>query len=105
MERLPDFDELFEKRRADAAAKGEKLCYIASFDGTKPTVALESIGPDHPFFGLSGSDNIVALHTRHYHDRPMVIKGPGAGADVTAGGIIHDILRVTNAKAIRNSGI
>ena len=105
MDRLPEFDAHFEQRRADAAKKGEKLCYIASFDGKKPTVRLESIGPDHPFFGLSGSDNIVALHTRHYHDRPMVIKGPGAGADVTAGGIIHDILRVTNAKAIRNSGI
>ena len=105
MSRLPEFDERMEARRAAAAQRGEKLCYIAAFDGKKPSVQLASIGPDHPFFGLSGSDNIVALHTRHYHDRPMVIKGPGAGADVTAGGIIHDILRVTHSRAVSNSGI
>ena len=53
---------------------------------------------------VSGSDNIVALYTRHYNEHPMVIQGPGAGADVTAGGIIADILRVTNTKVFNNAG-
>ena len=65
---------------------------------------LEEIGTGHPFYGLSGSDNILALYTEHYQESPMVIKGPGAGAKVTAGGIVADILRVTYTKAHSNAG-
>jgi len=103
-EKLKEFDDQFEVLRAAAAAKGQKLCYIARFENGKGVVKLEQIDRDHPFYGLKGSDNIVALYTDHYQQSPMVIKGPGAGANVTAGGIVADILRVVNTKVYSNAG-
>jgi bifunctional aspartokinase / homoserine dehydrogenase 1 len=104
LEKLKEYDPQFEEMRKDAGERGEKLCYIARFENGKPSVALESIGPDHPFYNLQGSDNIIALYSRHYRQSPLVIQGAGAGADVTAGGIISDILRVTNTKLFNNAG-
>ncbi|NGP88174.1 bifunctional aspartate kinase/homoserine dehydrogenase I [Fodinibius halophilus] len=92
-----DFSNLYE----EAASNNNKLCYIARYEDGEATVKLEQIGPNHPFYGLSGSDNIVAFKTRHYQDSPIVVKGPGAGADVTASGIIADILRISNAPSFR----
>lgn len=103
-EQLQKFDDQFEKLRIDAESENKKLCYIARFEEGKGSVKLEKIGSDHPFYGLRGSDNIVALYTDHYQESPMVVKGPGAGANVTAGGIIADILRVANTKAYTNAG-
>ncbi len=103
-EKLKKHDHEFEMMRSDAESEGKKLCYIARFDGERPSVALEKIDEDHPFYNLSGSDNIIALYSNHYNETPMVIQGPGAGANVTAGGIIADILRVTNTKAFNNAG-
>lgn len=102
--KLSEYDADFEKLRSDAEKDGKKLCYIARFEDGKGLVKLESIAADHPFYGLSGSDNIVALYTKYYHESPMVIKGPGAGANVTAGGIVADILRVVNTKVFTNAG-
>jgi len=102
--KLEQHDSEFEELRKGAESKGKQLCYIAKFENGKGTVKLEEIGPEHPFYGLSGSDNILALYTDHYRESPMVIKGPGAGAFVTAGGIIADILRVTNTKVYSNAG-
>lgn len=101
---LEEFDGQFGKLRADTAAAGKKLCYIARFEKGKGVVKLEQIDREHPFYGLQGSDNIVALYTDHYRESPMVIKGPGAGANVTAGGIVADILRVVNTKVYTNAG-
>ncbi|MGF1669763.1 MAG: bifunctional aspartate kinase/homoserine dehydrogenase I [Balneolaceae bacterium] len=100
---LEKYDNDFEKLRAAAGEKGKQLCYIARFENQKGEVKLEEIGIDHPFYGLTGSDNILALYTEHYQESPMVIKGPGAGAKVTASGIIADILRVTSTKARSNA--
>ncbi len=103
-ELLEKHDDEFEKIRSDAEKERKKLCYIARFEDGVPRVGLEKIDKDHAFYNLSGSDNIVALHSRHYNQTPMVIQGAGAGANVTAGGIIADILRVTNTKAFNNAG-
>lgn len=103
-EKLAEYDDDFKQLAESAAEQGKKLCYIARFKKGKPVVALEQIGSDHPFYNLSGSDNIIALYTRHYNENPMVIQGPGAGANVTAGGIIADILRVTKTKISSNAG-
>lgn len=102
--KLEEHDDDFEELRKKAADAGKKLTYIAKFENGKPVVKLEQIDENHPFYGLSGSDNIIALFTRHYRENPMVIKGPGAGANVTAGGIIADILRVANTKVFTNAG-
>lgn len=95
-ERLGDFDAEYEKRAADLAMQGQKLCYIAAITDGKAQVRLTAIGSQHPFFGLSGSDNIVSFTTARYRDRPLVVKGPGAGAEVTAAGVFADIVRIAH---------
>ncbi|MCW9708911.1 bifunctional aspartate kinase/homoserine dehydrogenase I [Fodinibius salsisoli] len=99
---LAQFDDEFKKRYDQAASRGNKLCYIASYQDGKANVGLQEIGGQHPFNGLSGSDNIFAFHTKHYQDTPLVVKGPGAGAEVTASGILADILRISNVPAFSN---
>ncbi|SHE91163.1 aspartate kinase [Fodinibius roseus] len=101
-EKLAEFDDDFRQQYEQAASKGHRLCYIARYEQGDATVALEEIGSDHPFSGLSGSDNIIAFHTKHYRDTPLVVKGPGAGAEVTAGGILADILRISNVPSFSN---
>jgi aspartokinase/homoserine dehydrogenase 1 len=98
---LANHDDEFTKMFEEADSKGKKLCYIARYEDEKATVKLEQIDRDHPFYGLDGSDNIVAFKTQHYQDSPIVVKGPGAGADVTASGIIADILRISNSPSFR----
>src|SRR6056297_573637 len=101
---LESYDDHFESLRANAEKHGKKLCYIARFENGRGEVKLEEISRDHPFFELDGSDNIMALYTKYYEESPMVIKGPGAGANVTSGGIVADILRVVSTKAASNAG-
>ena len=67
---------------------------MAVLENNQVKVGLTSVGKDHPFYSLSGSDNIILLTTSRYHDRPMVIRGPGAGAEVTAAGVFADIIRI-----------
>ncbi len=98
---LEDHDDEFTELFEDAKSQNKKLCYIAQYEGENASVGLEQIGPKHPFYGLDGSDNIVAFKTQHYQDSPIVVKGPGAGASVTASGIIADILRISNAPSFR----
>lgn len=83
----------FRKLLDDAAAQGLKLKYIASLNNGKASVGLQTIGPEHNFANLSGKDNAVLFYTNRYADQPLVIKGAGAGADVTAAGVFADIIR------------
>lgn len=96
LEKLKEYDGDYEKRRAEAEAKGEKLRYIARLKGGKATVQLESVGIENPFYQMFGTDNKISYHTNIYSYRPMVITGPGAGAEVTAGGVLTDILRIAD---------
>ncbi|MDZ7657848.1 bifunctional aspartate kinase/homoserine dehydrogenase I [Fodinibius sp.] len=98
---LKEHDDEFTELYKDAEANNKKLCYIARYEDGNATVKLEKIDVDHPFYGLDGSDNIVAFKTQHYQQSPIVVKGPGAGADVTASGIIADILRISNTPSFR----
>lgn len=86
-------DDHFKKLFDDAQTAGLSLKYIASLDGEKASVGLQSIGPDHNFANLSGKDNAVLYYTNRYSDLPLVVKGAGAGADVTAAGVFADIIR------------
>jgi len=90
---LEKSDGDFEKRRAEAAAKGQLLRYIATIEEGKAKISLRGEGEGSPFRSLVDSDNIVVITTGRYSKLPMVIKGPGAGAQVTAGGIFADIVR------------
>ncbi|MEO7991011.1 MAG: bifunctional aspartate kinase/homoserine dehydrogenase I [Chryseolinea sp.] len=87
-------DKEFEELRKKAADKNEKLRYMAVLEKDKVKIQLSSVDSKHPFYSLSGSDNIILLTTERYHDRPMVIRGPGAGATVTAAGVFADIIRI-----------
>lgn len=86
----------FQKKISEAKKQNQKLCYIASIEKDKAKVSLESIDISHPFYGLSGSDNIISFTTYRYCVRPLVIKGPGAGAEVTAAGVFADILKIAS---------
>jgi aspartokinase/homoserine dehydrogenase 1 len=88
-------DEFSKKR--DAADKANKvLRFIAKLENGKAEVSLQTVDSTHPFYSLSGSDNMIAYTTERYKDRPLVIKGPGAGAEVTAAGVFGDIIRISN---------
>jgi aspartokinase/homoserine dehydrogenase 1 len=92
---LEKSDDVFEKRRAEAAAKGMALRYIAVIEEGCVKLALRSEPANSPFRALTDTDNMVVITTDRYVKNPMVIKGPGAGAQVTAGGIFADIVRVS----------
>jgi aspartokinase/homoserine dehydrogenase 1 len=91
---LEQHDGYFEKLRKKAADEDKKLRYMAVLSEGKVNIQLGSVDQQHPFYSLSGSDNIILLTTERYHDRPMVIRGPGAGAAVTAAGVFADIIRI-----------
>lgn len=91
---LAKHDDDFEKLRLEASGKKEKMRYMAVLNNGKVTIRLGSVNEQHPFYSLSGSDNIILLTTDRYHERPMVIRGPGAGAAVTAAGVFADIIRI-----------
>ena len=95
-ERLASFNSDFDELRDHAQRKNEKLRYMAILEGGKAKVSLASVGASHPFYTLSGSDNIILLTTERYKERPMVIRGPGAGAEVTAAGVFADVIRIGN---------
>jgi len=90
---LEKCDTDFEKKRAAAAAEGKMLRYIAVIEKGKANISLRAEPAGSPFRSLVDSDNIVVITTERYSKLPMVIKGPGAGAQVTAGGVFADIVR------------
>jgi len=86
----------FQKIYAEANDKDCRLKYVAEFKDGKATVGLQHIATDHPFYNLEGSDNIVLFFTERYPENPLLIKGAGAGAEVTASGIFADVIRIAN---------
>ena len=101
---VPDFylamekEELHFKKLYDAAAaEGKKLKFVAGYENGKASVGLQHVGPSHDFYHLYGKDNIVLFYTDRYPEQPLVIKGAGAGAEVTASGVFADIIRAANA--------
>lgn len=86
----------FEKRRKALYAEGRRWRFVATLDGGKASIGLQEVDAQHPFFNLQGSDNILTLYTERYNAQPMVIKGAGAGAAVTASGVFADIISVAN---------
>ena len=79
-----------------AEEKNCQLKFVAEFNDGKAKVGLQEIPEGHPFYNLKGKDNIVMFYTQRYPEQPMIIKGAGAGADVTASGLFADIIRIAN---------
>ena len=96
MSRVAEFDGDMGAMLAEAEAAGECLRYVGVVDVKNRTgsVELRRYTKDHAFAQLSGSDNIIAFTTHRYKTQPLIIRGPGAGAEVTAGGVFSDLLRL-----------
>ncbi|MCT4602676.1 MAG: bifunctional aspartate kinase/homoserine dehydrogenase I [Marinifilum sp.] len=88
-------NEYFEAWRKVMEEKNIRYRYIASFKNGKANVSLKEVSPDHPFYDIHGKDNVISLNTKWYDDQPLIIKGAGAGAEVTASGIFGDIIRIS----------
>ncbi|HVO72701.1 MAG TPA: bifunctional aspartate kinase/homoserine dehydrogenase I [Ignavibacteriaceae bacterium] len=93
---LKNYDCEFEELRKKAEQNGNVLRYVARLENGTANIGLEEVPKSHPFYFLTESDNIFAFTTKHYKDRPIVVKGPGAGPDVTAAGVFADIIRIAH---------
>jgi len=83
----------FKALYTEAAAAGKKLKFVASYKDGKAAVGLQHIDPQHDLYHLYGKDNVVLFYTNRYVEQPLVVKGAGAGAEVTASGVFADIIR------------
>ena len=92
--RLPELDTDFEARRQEMEKNGLRWRFVATMEEGKTSVSLQAVDAAHPFYQLEGSNNIVLITTERYHDYPMMIRGYGAGASVTAAGVFADIMEV-----------
>ena len=95
-ERLQKVDARYSELVEKAEKKGCRIRWIGKYENGKASITIDTIGNEHPFYMLRGTDNIIAIHTRRYSN-PLVIKGAGAGAEVTAGGVMSDVFRIANA--------
>jgi aspartokinase/homoserine dehydrogenase 1 len=93
---MQEFDDFFEQQREILSHRKERIRIIAGYEYGRAFVRSLRISPDHPFYFLEGNDNIVSVFSARYSERPLTIKGAGAGADVTAAGIFADILSIVN---------
>ena len=84
----------FQKLYLNAKSKNCQLKYVAEFKNGKAKVGLREIPEGHPFHNLEGKDNIVMFYTERYPEQPLIVKGAGAGADVTASGLFADIIKI-----------
>lgn len=96
LKRLPEFDQQMQQRLAEARSRNQVLRYIGSVDAAsrKATVGLVELPRHHTFANINLTDNVVRFSTSRYNQNPLVVQGPGAGPEVTAGGVFADLLRV-----------
>ena len=94
--RLPELNADFEARRQELEKNGLRWRFVASLNEGKTRVSLETVDATHPFYQLEGSNNIVLITTERYHDYPMMIRGYGAGAGVTAAGVFANIMQASH---------
>ncbi|WP_116472508.1 bifunctional aspartate kinase/homoserine dehydrogenase I [Zobellella maritima] len=98
MARLPEANAWFEQRVAQAAAEGKVLRYVGAIEGGQCKVAIQAVDGNDPLFKVKDGENALAFYTRYYQPIPLVLRGYGAGADVTAAGVFADLLRTHNWK-------
>ncbi|MEN8204215.1 MAG: bifunctional aspartate kinase/homoserine dehydrogenase I [Bacteroidota bacterium] len=94
--KVKKLDEEFETRRKEIANKGLKWRYLATLDNGKGKMGLVEVDPSHPVYPLEASNNIILITTDRYRELPLIVKGYGAGADVTAAGVFADVIRIAN---------
>ncbi len=87
-------EDYFNNLKQEALKQGKVIRYIGTLENGKVSISLDMVDEQHPFYALSGSDNIISFTTERYKERPLVVKGPGAGAEVTAAGVFADLVNV-----------
>nr|HRD06848.1 bifunctional aspartate kinase/homoserine dehydrogenase I [Saprospiraceae bacterium] len=92
LELLPDYDNEMALRASAAASAGKVLRYIGTMEEGRAKISIEEVGSESPFYSLDGSDNLFVITTQRYKTRPIIVRGPGAGAEVTAAGVFADVL-------------
>jgi len=95
-QKIPALDPLFEEKRKILAGGHKRWRFVASFREGQARAELREIEQGHPFYDLEGSNNLIIYQTERYNEFPMLIKGYGAGAAVTAAGVFADLIRVSN---------
>jgi len=95
---ISELDAEFEEKRKKLAAERKRLRFVASMHNGVCQVGLVEVNSHHPFYELEGSNNIIMISTERYYDYPMIIKGYGAGAEVTAAGVFADIISIANIR-------
>jgi aspartokinase/homoserine dehydrogenase 1 len=95
MAHLPRHDEAMGRRLDAAKTRGTVLRYTGKLSAAgEATVGLQELDARHPFSNIALTDNVVRFATRRYRDNPLIVQGPGAGPEVTAGGVFADLLRL-----------
>ena len=99
LSQLIEFDPLFQQQLEKKKGSHPSIAYVGKIDTQSRSVKidLEPIDAQHPFSGLSGTDNMIIFKTERYNQQPLIVRGPGAGAEVTASGIFADLLRLTSS--------
>jgi len=95
---VPELDGEFESKRQTLAAQDKRWRFVATMESGKCKVGLQEVDNMHPFYDLQGSNNIILITTERYNEFPMMIKGYGAGAGVTAAGVFSDIMSIANIR-------
>ena len=95
---VPELDAEFEAKRQTLAAQNKRWRFVATMENGKCKVGLQEVDNMHPFYDLQGSNNIILITTERYNEFPMMIKGYGAGAGVTAAGVFSDIMSIANIR-------
>lgn len=93
-DKLKEYDDRFHQRFKAAQASGKRIRYVANIENGTAKVSVMEVDESHPFFSLRGTENCISLTTKYYQQYPMVIKGPGAGVNVTSAGVLADIVRI-----------
>ena len=95
---VSELDAEFEQKRFALAAQGKRWRFVATMENGNCHVGLQEVDSLHPFYDLQGSNNIILITTERYNEFPMMIKGYGAGASVTAAGVFSDIISIANIR-------
>lgn len=95
---IGEMDDSFEEKRRLIEKENKHLRFVAQYENGKCKVGLQSVDAHHPFFDLEGSNNIIQITTERYNEYPMIIKGYGAGASVTAAGVFSDVISIANIR-------
>lgn len=90
---LQQYDAVLTKLCEEAKQNGKVLRFIGTLENGRAMLSLRAVGVDHPFYSLSGPDNIASIYSRYYSNNPIVIRGPGAGAQVTAAAVLANIVQ------------